>query len=462
MGIELIYPSINLFQYSLREGLGDSDAVKLARSRSFYHKFLPSLSDSDLDAYRNREQPDREFDRLLYKDRSNLVYQPLPQPLDGFYYPVQLGDTYALHLNFSGEFDRGKPDKQPQDLDTAVDRLTEHLIRDKILPALDGNSFGQTWFVTAFVDNAQADRLDIAQSCDRQIADRSVKGLSRSINRGSWLGGEIFEFWTVPSSYPGKLSDVLERSPHTIVCLFPADKFKDINHQLPKHYDNWICLCHYRHKIFYAYCQSQFIKGELKKANTNIQQIGENLRSRNTSLPHLQKLLFDTLKEFQSYSEQVQALEDQQYTIEIDRDNYRLRHERIEQSDPNSNLGFLLEFDTKYSDKYNRQIRADRAHLDSGLKVLENLSQTIQGTIQIEQTKSDRATNLTIAAFGIGLAVSQIVCAIVLTQNPPDKSAPFYQASAFKDSLMYGSIPIGLLLIYLAWVKVKSYRSSKK
>jgi hypothetical protein len=279
------------------------------------------------------------------------------------------------------------------------------------------------------------------------------------MDRGEWLGGEIFEFWTPPSSYQDELSDVLDRCPHTIVCLFPADKFDTINPQLPETYQNWIGLCHYRHKIFYAYYQSQFIKHKLKLANTRIRQIGERLRSKNTSLPHLQNLLFDTLGEFQAYSENVQILEDQQYTIEIDRDNYRLRHDRIEHSDPSSNLGFLLEFDTKYSDKYNRQIRADRAHLDSGLKVLENLSQTIQGTIQIEQTKSDRTTNLTIAAFGIGLAVSQAVSAIVLAQTPPDKNTPFYQTSAFQVSLISGSISIVFLLIYLVWVKVRNCKS---
>jgi hypothetical protein len=177
MGIELIYPTINLFQYNLREGLGDSDAARLARSRSFYDKFLPSLTDLDLAAYRSREQPDREFNQLLYTDRSKPVYRPLPQPLDGFYYPVQLGDTYALQLNFSGKFDLGKPDKRPQDLDTAIGKLTEHLVQNKILPDLDGNSFGQTWLVTAFIDNPQANRLDIAQSCDRQITGKSPNDL---------------------------------------------------------------------------------------------------------------------------------------------------------------------------------------------------------------------------------------------------------------------------------------------
>jgi hypothetical protein len=177
MGVEqLIYPTINLFQYNLRQSLGDSEEIMLARSRSFYHKFLPNLTDKDLSEYRGREQSDREFNELLSTDRSSLAYQLLPKPLDGFYYPIQLGDTYALHLNYSGN----KPDKQPKDFRTVVSDLE----LEKILPPLDGNSFGQTRLLTAFTDNYQIDKLEIAQACDRQITGKSATNLARSMHRG--------------------------------------------------------------------------------------------------------------------------------------------------------------------------------------------------------------------------------------------------------------------------------------
>jgi hypothetical protein len=461
MGIELIYPTINLFQYNLREGLGDSNAVKLARSQSFYSKFLPDLK--DLAKYREREQPNREFNQLLYTDRSTPVYFPLPPQFDGFYYPVQLGDTYALQLNYSGQLVGNKPDLRPQSLDTAVTKLI-HRLEKKFLPNLDSNSFGQTFLIIAFVNHPQSDRLAIAKDCDRQITDRLPHKLTRSINSGEWMGGDVFEFWTSSQSFQGDLQSIVNHHPHTIVWLFSADKFDTVNSQLTDAYQNWMKLCHYRHKIFYAYYQSQLIKDKLKSANTTIHEIGDRLCRNNSSLSHLQNLLFDTLTEFQSYSDNVQALEDQQYTIEIDRENYQMRCAEMMQEYPNSNLQFLLELETKYSNKYERQIRADRAHLDSGLKVLENLSQTIQGTIQIEQTKSDRTTNLTIAAFGTGLAASQVVCAIVLAQTPQDriKNLNFYNTSAFEKSLIAGLMPIVFLLIYLAWVKVKNYKSSNR
>ncbi len=459
MSAELIYPTINLFQYNLREGLGDSDAVRLARSQSFYRKFLPKLEQKELETYRQREQPDREFNELLYTDKKSSVYLSLSPPLDGYYSPVQLGDAYALHLNFSGKFVGGNLDKSPQDLSSAITNLTEYLTREKILPELDGNSFGQTWIVAAFVDDPQANKLEIAKSCDRQITGDLSNTSIRSIGHGEWMGGEIFEFWTPPITVRDELKNILIKCHHTIVCLFPADKFEDINSRLPDSYKDWIRLCHYRHKIFYAYYQSQFIKNNLKLANTQISNIGDRLCSGKSSLPHLQNLLFDNFREFQFYSKNVRDLEDQEYTIESNLNNYRLRNEEMTRKDTHNDLQFLLEFETKYANKYQRQIRGDRAHLDSGLKVLENLSQTIQGTIQIEQTRSDRTTNLTFSAFGIGLAVSQVVSAIVLAQTPPDKNTPFYQTSVFQVSLISGSIPIAFLVIYLIWAKVRSYKS---
>jgi hypothetical protein len=480
MDIELIYPTINLFQYNLRQGLGDDDAQILARSQSFYRKFLPD--NENLQSYRDREQPDREFNELLQIDPSSHIYQPLAPGLDGFYYPVQLGDAYALHLNYSGKIVKGKQDKIPKNFNTAIVNLKDELERERKLPALDGNSFGQTWLVSAFVDNTQSDKLTIAESCDRQITNKSSSDLNRSIIRGEWMGGEIFEFWTPPLSYQDNLQKIVNRHPHTIVWLFPAEKLDEIDRDIiPKSYQHWMRLCHYRHKIFYAYYQSQFIKEKLKIANTKIRNIGDSLRAKNSSLPHLQYLLFDNLQECQLYSDCAQSLEDQQHTIEVDRDNYRLRCEEMIKENPHSNLQFLLEFETKYSSKYERQIRADRAHLDSGLMMLGNLSQAIQSTIQIEQTKSDRTTNLTIATAGIGLAVSQVVCAIVLTQDPPVKIknsrnnqntdlshavidiyntfVDVCNTSAFKTSLS-SAIPILILvLIHLGWVKIRSYKS---
>jgi hypothetical protein len=460
MGVDLIYPTINLLQYNLREGLGNDKPNMLARSTSFYRKFLPK--DKDFTPYRDLEQPDREFNQLLYTDLTAFPYQLLPKPLDGFYYPVQLGDTYALQLNYSGQFVNGKPNRQPQKYETAFSNLALVSNQDpaKISPPqLDAYSFGQTYLLTAFVGDYQVDKLaEIAISCDRQITGKNSTELARSISHGKWLDGDLFEFWTPPQSLQGdNFQKIIEHHPHTIVWLFPAAKLNEIDSKkITDTYQDWIKLLHYRHKIFYAYYQSQELKQQLKSANIEITKIATRLKTENSSLHHLQRLLFDTLAEFQSYGKNVQFLADQQQTIATNRENYRSRCEAMIAKDPNHSLQFLLEFETKYGDKYQRQITADRAHLDSGLQVLENLSHTIQGTIQIEQTKSDRFTNLLIASVGSGLAVSQVVCAIVLTTDKPSENEPFYQTAAFQTSLKSASISIWLIIgVYFLWGKLR-------
>jgi hypothetical protein len=241
-----------------------------------------------------------------------------------------------------------------------------------------------------------------------------------------------------------------------IVWLFPAAKLNEIDgKKITDTYQDWIKLLHYRHKIFYAYYQSQKLKQELKSANIAISEIAARL-TESISLHHLQRLLFATLAEFQSYSKKVQALADQQQTINTNRENYRSRCEAMIAKYPDHSLQFLLEFETKYGDKYQRQITADRAHLDPGLKVLENLTHTIQGTIQIKQTRSDRFTNLLIASVGSGLAVSQVVNSILVIQYPPTKSTNFYETYAFQSSLISGAIPLFLVMgVSVLWGKLR-------
>jgi hypothetical protein len=461
MGVDVIYPIVNLFQYSLREGLDDSEQIKVERAKTFYSNFYGNLSDSELQKYRDREQSDRAFNADLIEQDKRSIQDRHHTRLDGSRNAIQLGDTYTLHLNFSGELDdRGRSIQRHVNSENAFTHLIKIAKDEDLLPAID-NSFGRTWLLIAFVDNPQADKLEIAKSCCEQIHGKQP---DISVKQGNWHGGDLFEFWAPPLSYEQELVGLVKQHPHTIVWLFTIDKIDDIDridNDISRQYHHWIRLLHYRHKIFYAYHKSQYtIKNRLK--NSSIQEIADQLNASTRSLHHLQNTLLTSLDKFQEHSSCIQFLEDQQHTIEINRDNYRFRYEEMEKEDPNSNLQFLLDFEAKYSNKCQRQISADRAYLDSGLKVLENLSQTIQSTVQIERAKSDRTTNLTIAAFGTGLATSQVVCAIVLTQTASKNeisNVDFYKTSAFEKSLMAGLMPIGLLLIYLVLAKLQSYKS---
>jgi hypothetical protein len=178
----------------------------------------------------------------------------------------------------------------------------------------------------AFIDNPQADKLEIAKKCYTQIHRKSP---DLAINRGNWHGGDIFEFWTPPLSYQQELTDLIQEHPHVIVWLLPIYKVDDIQGMddiISKTYHHWIKLCHYRHKIFYAYYNSQTkIKNRLK--NSGIREISAQLNSNGRSLHHLQNILLNSLSKFQEHSSCIQFLEDQQHTIEINRNNYQVRCE---------------------------------------------------------------------------------------------------------------------------------------
>jgi hypothetical protein len=458
--IQLIYPNINLLQYDLRESLGDSDRDVEDRWDSFYEKFSPFPVDKKKNLGFSRD--DRQFFPLcgtgLRRD-----------DIDGSYYPVQMGDCYAIQVNYSGEYlsnssPSGKePNFKPQDLATAFKFLKERAQNSKFLPEND-RSFGETWLLTAFVTNWQkqdkAATAAIAKSCYQQITNLDNSHQSR----GEWLGGEIFEFWQPPSTYDSSLLSILHQSPHVLVWLFPfqatqgTDEYINKTSQKIADTSNyWLRLCHYRHKIFYAYYQSRKIKKELFQGNGQIEAISQAVRglSQQSSLSQLRKLLLDSSQCLAQYNKLLQYMGDQKATIDINLHNYKSRCLKMaeDESSANSdlNLDFLQNFiDDTNAGRYYRQIAADLTYFEPGLIVLQNLSLTIQSTIQIVQAKNDQTTNLLIAGFAIGIASIQLISSIIIAQNPPVKNIPFYSTPAFQQSLIWAAIGAICILFLIA------------
>jgi hypothetical protein len=473
---DIIYPSINLFQYHLHEGLGDSEENKKERKEAFYSicpdifKYLP-----------NNIKPDCEFGWLyVSKDKqkgynyTSLHLKDLDKSKDwdGFYYPVQIGDTYCMQSNFSGKLCKD-PYADYKNLTTAFEFLNKDFKEIMLISPKKENekyyAFGKTYLLNAFIVNSHFDKMSIAKSCCEQITGKSYK----LQGCGQWLGGDLFEFWETPSSYTDLMPDIINKYPHIFVWLFPAGTPEEIQETARKIEsmavsNHWIQFCHDRHKIFYAYFNSRFIKNHLKQSNSQIDKISQQATSlsQKTSLNELRELLLNASKQLLIYTGQLQSLEDQQHTIDIDLHNYRLQCQSMAKMDSSvpPDLDFLQNFVRIYSNKYLRQIKADRAHFSSGVMVLQNLNQTIQSTIQIVQAKNDKTTNLFIASFAIGVALSQLISSILLIQYPPSTggSIPFYITTAFWQSVAFASIvPVFMLLIPWCWEKINIFINRK-
>jgi hypothetical protein len=167
-------------------------------------------------------------------------------------------------------------------------------------------------------------------------------------------------------------------------------------------------------------------------------------------LQQLQQDLAQTLFDQMKYAEDLTALEVQGQTLQVNLGNYNKRIKTIAKLDPNSQLEFLHIFSTHATEKYQPQLESDFLSLQPGLRLPENTIRTIAGISQLEQSKRDRRLNQTIAIAGIGLATSQIACAVILAPPPhPKNSFPFqYQVTVFTTSLVIGLVFAGLLSLF--------------
>ena len=171
-------------------------------------------------------------------------------------------------------------------------------------------------------------------------------------------------------------------------------------------------------------------------------------------LNQLQETLTKNLINLADYTTALNALDNQNRTTQVNLGNYQARLADMTKKYTGSDLKFLKLFSEGeiYAQKYQRQIEADHASLSPGLTLLQNLNSTVQGIIDLEQTKSDRILNTTIAIAGIGLATSQIASAVILTEPPKTKDALAFRTEAFFLSLGIGAIAIlitlGLLRLF--------------
>ncbi|NET62577.1 MAG: hypothetical protein F6K47_42735, partial [Symploca sp. SIO2E6] len=98
---QLIYPTIDLFLYDLHDGIGQStEQIKQNRRRFWQRIYGKSISKHRLNQLRLQEESLTNCIDLLGTQKK---IERFDHPLDGYYYPVKLGDTYALQIDCAGK-----------------------------------------------------------------------------------------------------------------------------------------------------------------------------------------------------------------------------------------------------------------------------------------------------------------------------------------------------------------------
>ncbi len=413
--IQLIYPTIDLFLYDIREGFQYTAEINNNRCQ-FWHKIDPNIDEEQLAELAKLENPEADYVPLLAK--------PFESPLDGYYYALQFGDMYSLQLACSGEYQDADSQKR-NDSNQAIDNLgkLKKTIINKLnhsdeyteTAAIKQGTIGQTWLVSVQIADSNQDPKQLAKEFYEKLTPNS-SWKPEFKEQGRFLGARLFQYWHSPTNWNQEWEEFSQENYHIVFCLFPAGKdITEIRQKVEDIYLDLTRLFSYRHKIIWAYWHSRKLNNKLKQQSGEIRSLidkvrdySRQVRSQELNLQELQVTLTQSFPTFSDYAVHLNELESLAYTIKLNLDNYKSKLQKVER-DTNSYLKLFADFSDFAGEKYLQQVETDCTRFRPGLTLLENLIRTIGSVSEIEQTKSNRTLNTTLTATAIGLAFIVLV-----------------------------------------------------
>lgn len=357
--------------------------------------------------------------------------------LEGYYYPIRYHDSYALI------FDTSINDRQNEQPINSFKILLKQAENQK------GN-LGKSWMASGCLPTANKSKPeDLASYIYLELFNQECQELSQ----GKFLGATLFEIWKAPQ----KWQDVESENIHVLIILYPNFGTMEVAADF---YGDWLRLLCSRNKILWEYAYSQQLIRELQdefksivartKQVKNLYNSSTNKEFNLLQLNSLQKMLIDSIATLSDYAEKISYLEILKSAIDINLQTYQKYLKDIEikaqqKQDKNNEIGdtdlkCLEKFTEMVKQKYKIQVEQDYTTLSVGLKIAEDLINTIRGIIEIEQTKRERTLNTTVAVAGIGLATSQIASAVILATPNDYQQHLRFRLEVFGWSVLIGTV----------------------
>jgi hypothetical protein len=160
-----------------------------------------------------------------------------------------------------------------------------------------------------------------------------------------------------------------------------------------------------------------------------------------------------------NYTLDLNRLEFQNRTIDINLSNYKKRLERIEEKAGNK-LEFLEKFTKLATDKYQLQITKDSENLERGMKLLENTISAVRSRVEVEKAERDRNFQNAIAILGVGWSVASFL-PDKLGENAKDPVKVFLTNAHLPEPWIKPAIPlvykvsVALVAATLAWLLIR-------
>jgi len=413
---DLIYPTLDLFLYDLRNGLGDNEAEISDRRQQFLKKVPESLhqticnNDNDFETEYTELIPQSKVKKFETIRESNS--------LAGYYYPVRIGDSYGLLVDCSVE---NQTYPQPAE---CFKELKQEIEQNQLKGELA--NIGQTWMISGWMpQGTDKSPEEIATACYQSLIPEG--NWQQDIDgKGKFLAADIFELSRYRlvikqgQSVASSIQDV-QNSWHIIIIIYPD---RETAEKAANFYFEWMPLFVYRHKILWCYGQSRLIKQSIKQYFSTIedqQKIIESELKTGRNLASSAKLLRQIQNLLNNYAIDLNRLEFQSSTIDINLSNYQKRWQRIEakartkgselpeSSTGENDLSFLDKFGQLVNDKYQLQIHKDRDNLERGQKLMVNIINAVRTRVEVEKADRDRQFQDLITILGVGWAAGSFV-----------------------------------------------------
>lgn len=410
---DIIYPTLDLFLYDLRNGLGENQQ-EIEENRNLFQKKLQNISGIlTCDLFKRDIYLEDEYRILIPKEKSNFTTQSESYSLEGYYHPVRLGDTYGLLVDCSFE---SRTEPQPA--------KCFDILKAEIERRLQGETatIGQSWIISGWLPHPNTQNPEA-------IAKDSYHSL---IPHGSWqddlegkgkfLGATIYELRRYrlvikeETTSIASLAD-LQDNQHTLIILYPDKATAEI---AARFYDDWLRLFCYRNKILWAYSQSrplkQWIKHDFAAIKALVQSSDTN-QSLGRDFSKIRHYLDKAQGILNRYTMKLDQLNVQAHTTEINLNNYQKRVNQIakkaeELKEARNDLKFLEKFSQAVTDKYLLQISKDAKNMELGLRLLEDTINAVRSRVELDKAERDRNFQDTVAVIGVGWTVGSFVASL--------------------------------------------------
>ncbi|PSB49942.1 hypothetical protein C7B80_00805 [Cyanosarcina cf. burmensis CCALA 770] len=419
----LIYPTLDLFLYTLKSPLNATQQEIYKNQENFLSQLPDGIQIEEDDSeteYSNLTKPVR----VDFKTNDDL---------EGYYYPVRLNDTYGLQIDCSV---KNQTDPQPakcfKNLKTEIE---SKLNRELAI-------IGQTWILSGCLPkDLFQNPEDIAQDCYYALfedSDRLQKG------KGTFLGGNIFEFWRSRNLTRNESSDR-----HIIIAIYPNQESAE---KAANFYTDWMGLFCYRNKIIWAYWQSRLVKDSLihhyKKIEENRKIIDRDNYWHNKQNFTTSRQIINNINDIlQQYTVDLLKLSFQKQVIEINLSDYQTRLTFIkEKAGKDNQLDLFEDLIDLANRKYLLQITKDIENMQLGLQLLKDTINAIRSHIEVEKAARDGNFQEFVAVVGAGVAT------VSLLKEPVKDCKDIFSKTDICNYPFSFSLAIGVLVGFGFWL----------